>query len=34
MKRMVIDTSVALKWYFSDGEFGDIALGILNGHIS
>jgi len=34
MKRIVIDASVVLKWYFSDEEFGDIALGILDGHIS
>jgi len=34
MKRIVIDASVALKWYFSDEEFGDIALGILDDHIS
>jgi len=34
MKRIVIDASVALKWYFSDEEFGDIALGILDGHLS
>ncbi len=34
MKRIVIDASVALKWYLSDEEHGSKALDILAGHVS
>ncbi len=34
MKNIVIDASVVLKWYFSDEEYGDRALDILEGHVS
>jgi len=34
MKALVIDASVVLKWYLSDEEHGDIALGILEDFIS
>lgn len=32
MKRIAIDASIALKWYFNDEEGGDEALGILEAH--
>ncbi len=34
MKRLVIDASVAMKWYFSDEEHGEKALKILEAHAS
>ncbi|MDA8088173.1 MAG: type II toxin-antitoxin system VapC family toxin [Nitrospiraceae bacterium] len=34
MKRLVVDASVALKWYLSDEEHGEKALDILDGHVS
>ena len=34
MKRIVIDASVALKWYFADEEYGQKALGILDKYVS
>ncbi len=34
MKRIVIDASVALKWYLSDEEHGERALDILDAHAS
>ncbi len=34
MKPLVIDASVALKWYLSDEEEGMRALEILDGHVS
>ena len=34
MKRIVIDASVALKWYLADEEYGQKALGILDKYVS
>ena len=34
MKRIVIDTSVVLKWYLVDEEHGQKALGILDKYVS
>lgn len=34
MNRVVIDASVVLKWYLSDEEYGDIALKIMEDHVS
>lgn len=34
MKRLVIDASVALKWYLPDEESGQKALDILDAHIA
>jgi len=34
MKRVVIDASVALKWFLSDEEHGEKALDILEAHAS
>ncbi len=34
MKRVVLDASVALKWYLADEEGSAEALDLLKGHIS
>lgn len=34
MKRIVIDASVALKWYLADEEYSQKALGILDKYVS
>lgn len=34
MKRLVIDASVALKWYLADEEFGPKALSLLDKYVS
>lgn len=34
MKRIVVDASVALKWYLGDEEHGQKALGLLDKYIS
>ena len=34
MKRLVIDASVVLKWYLTDEEYGQKALGLLEKYIS
>lgn len=34
MKRIVIDASVALKWYLADEEYGQKALSILDKYVS
>ena len=34
MKRIVIDASVALKWFLADEEYGQKALGILDKYVS
>ncbi len=34
MKRIVIDASVALKWYLADEEYDQKALGILDKYVS
>jgi len=33
LKRLVIDASVALKWYLKDEEFGQKALGLLDRYV-
>jgi predicted nucleic acid-binding protein len=34
LKRIVIDASVALKWFLADEEYGQKALGILDKYVS
>lgn len=34
MKRIVVDASVALKWFLSDEQFGQAALSLLDKYVS